>query len=87
MRTRLHFGRTQHPQINRDGPGLVAIVALVTFGNAAISPIRCAAEPAASPAPAGAPAVAPALDTRALPEPERRRHRRVTVDVIVPCGR
>jgi outer membrane protein OmpA-like peptidoglycan-associated protein len=45
------------------------------------------AEPAASPAPAGAPAVAPAVDTRALPEPERRRHRRVTVDVIVPCGR
>ena len=26
MRTRLHLGRTQHPQINRDGPGLVAIV-------------------------------------------------------------
>ena len=26
MRTRLHLGRTQHPQINRDGPGFVAIV-------------------------------------------------------------
>lgn len=63
--------------------GIAAERILRIRGAAANEPL---AEPAASPAPAGAQAAAP-VDTRALPEPERRRHRRVTVDVIVPCGR